>query len=223
MWKDEAHEAFNLLDKADEQQGVENIEGCMECRKAEKVVATGMHHIVDHPSHGVTEGIEKDKHHDNSKYIEEHVCQSGPACLGVCGERSHECRDGGTDVLTHGKCCRLFEAETRNLHVEQHERDGHGSGRSLHQHCDQSTDNDKKDNGKKASIFNVCKHSCHKRTDFKTLCRLLQEGETHKEEAEAEHEFSDTLALVVAAEDERNAKSQQWQGKGRYVHFETDG
>lgn len=42
-------------------------------------------------------------------------------CIG--SERSHEGGDSSTDVLTHGKCCCLLEAEARNLHIEEHQGD----------------------------------------------------------------------------------------------------
>ena len=122
-----AHEHLYLTHEADEQQRVDDVEGCVEGRELEQVVAT-THHAVDKPADGIACGIEHDEENHHAKHVEEHMGEGGTACLRVGSERGHEGRDGGADVLSHGQGSGLLESEAWNVHAEEHQRDGHRGG-----------------------------------------------------------------------------------------------
>lgn len=46
---------------------------------------------------------------------------------------------------------------------------------------------------------------------------MLQEAQTHEQESEAENEFSNTLSLLIAAEEQWYADGNEWEGKGGNV------
>ena len=217
----EADETLYLLDEADEEQRVEDVESRVEGGEAEEVVAAGVHEVSDYPGDGIAEGIEEYEDDEDAEDIEEHVGQGGAACLRVGGERGHECRDRRTDVLSHGEGGSLLEAEAGNLHVEEHEGDGHRGGRGLHEHRDECADDDEEDDGEESASLDVCQHIGYEGADVQAFGRTLQERQTHEEEAESEDKFSDALPLVVATENQRNANGEQWEGKGGNIHFEA--
>ena len=193
----------------------------MEGGEPEEVVAAGVHEVSDYPGDGIAEGIEEYEDNEDAEDIEEHVGQGGAACLRVGGERGHECRDRRTDVLSHGEGGSLLEAEAGNLHVEEHEGDGHRGGRGLHEHRDECADDDEEDDGEESASLDVCQHIGDEGADVQAFGRTLQERQTHEEEAESEDKFSDALPLVVATENQRNANGEQWEGKGGNIHFEA--
>ena len=115
-----ADKCLNLLDKAD----VDDVEGCVEGGEFEEVVAA-THHVLHKPTDGMASGIEHDEESHDTEHIEEHVGEGGTACLRVGGERSHECRNRGSYVLTHGKCGCLFKSKAGDVHAKEHQRDCH--------------------------------------------------------------------------------------------------
>ena len=122
------HKLLNLLHKPDKNQSVEHIECGMECGEQEEVVALNAHHIGHKPANSITCRIEHQEHYHHAKHIEEHVGKGGTARLCVGCERSHECGDGGTDILTHRQSGCLLEAEARNMHIEEHQGNCHSGG-----------------------------------------------------------------------------------------------
>ena len=113
------------------------------------------------------------------------------ACVPAVSDDGRYCR---ADVLSHGECCREFEAEAGYLHVEEHERDGHRGCGGLYEHSDEGSDEHEEDYGEESSVGQLCQHRGHHAADVKVVGRLLQIRQTHKEECESEDEFSDALA-----------------------------
>ena len=111
-------------------------------------------------------GIEHDEEHHHTKHIEEHVGQGGTASLRVGGERSHEGSNRRTNVLTHRQGGSLFEAETRDVHAEEHQRDGHRGCRRLHDHRHHSTHDDEEQNGEERVLRHMRQHACHHVADI---------------------------------------------------------
>ena len=97
----------------------------MEGRQLEEVIAAA-HHAIYKPADGITGRIEYDEEYHDAEYIEEHMGEGGTASLCVGGQRSHKRRDGRTNVLSHRQCCCLLKAEARDVHTEEHQRNGHG-------------------------------------------------------------------------------------------------
>ena len=106
------------------QQRVDDIEGGVEGRQLEEVVAA-THHIVDKPADSITCWIEYDEERHDAKHIKEHVGEGSTTRLCVGGERGHKCRNGSTYVLSHGQCCSLLETKAGDVHAEEHQRDSH--------------------------------------------------------------------------------------------------
>ena len=119
-----AYQHLNLMDKADEQQRVDDVEGGMEGRELVEVVASAQH-VVDKPADGVAGRVEHNEKHHHTEDVEEHVGQGSTACLCVSRKRRHEGGDGGSNVLTHRQSCCLFEPEAGDVHTKEHQRDGH--------------------------------------------------------------------------------------------------
>ena len=216
-----AHEGLYLVHEAYQHQCVKHIERRVEGRKLVEVVVLYPHHIGYKPAHRVACRVEHEQYQQHTEYVEEHVSQCRPSCLCIRRERSHERRDGGTDVLTHRQCRSLLESETLYVHVEQHQGDGHSSSRSLHNHGHYGTHDDKDDDGEDIIVRNMRQHASHQIPNVQVGSSCLQEAQTHEQERETEDELTQGLPTRLIVEDERQTEGQQRNGESRDVYLES--
>ena len=84
-----------------------------------------------------------------------------PSSLGVAREGGYEGCNRSAYVLAHCQRRSLFETESRNLHVEEHEGNCHGGGGCLYEHGNQRAYYDEQYYREETSARHVGKHGGH--------------------------------------------------------------
>ena len=106
---DAADDSLYLRDKPDKDCGIDDVErgmeSCKDKRQLDNVGWSGASSRITHyATDEINEVTEDAKHPYHAEDIEEHMCESGAACLRIGCKGCHIRRYGGADILSHHKC-----------------------------------------------------------------------------------------------------------------------
>ena len=127
-----------------------------------------IHDIGDEPRYGSRKRIKQNQDPHNAEYIEDEMRQSSPPGLRIASQGGQISGNRRTDVFTqHKRDSQMIINPSVSTH---NQRDSHRRGRSLHDHCQDSSDEQKQDDGQEPHVSIILYKGKHLRIGPKIRC-----------------------------------------------------